>query len=88
MAQCRDLENHHHEKLLEISINTLEKVVKGELDEDLPEDVRAVSGTGGRRVVGVEAWYGPGQAESTQLCGSSEPGDLRGLRFLTCKREQ
>lgn len=43
MAQCRDLETHHHEKLLEISINTLEKIVKGELDEDLPEDVRVVS---------------------------------------------
>ncbi|KAM6186379.1 LOW QUALITY PROTEIN: dynein regulatory complex subunit 3 [Rhynchocyon petersi] len=39
---CRDLENHHHEKLLEISINTLEKIVKGELDEDLPDDVRAL----------------------------------------------
>nr|XP_051697945.1 dynein regulatory complex subunit 3 isoform X6 [Oryctolagus cuniculus] len=44
MAQCRDLENHHHEKLLEISINTLEKMVKGEPDEDLPDDVRAVPG--------------------------------------------
>ncbi|XP_069917811.1 dynein regulatory complex subunit 3-like isoform X3 [Oryctolagus cuniculus] len=42
MAQCRDLENHHHEKLLEISINTLEKMVKGEPDEDLPDDVRAL----------------------------------------------
>ncbi|XP_027730905.1 dynein regulatory complex subunit 3 isoform X3 [Vombatus ursinus] len=42
MAQCRDLENHHHEKLLEISINTLEKIVKSEFDEDLPDDVRAV----------------------------------------------
>ncbi|XP_043439240.1 dynein regulatory complex subunit 3 isoform X1 [Prionailurus bengalensis] len=42
MAQCRDLENHHHEKLLEISINTLEKILKGELDEDLPYDVRAL----------------------------------------------
>ncbi|XP_072506270.1 dynein regulatory complex subunit 3 [Notamacropus eugenii] len=42
MAQCRDLENHHHEKLLEISINTLEKIVKSEFDEDLPEDVRAL----------------------------------------------
>ncbi|KAL2765918.1 dynein regulatory complex subunit 3 isoform a [Daubentonia madagascariensis] len=42
MAQCRDLENHHHEKLLEISINTLEKIVKGELDEDLPDDLRAL----------------------------------------------
>ncbi|XP_008050464.1 dynein regulatory complex subunit 3 [Carlito syrichta] len=42
MAQCRDLENHHHEKLLEISINTLEKILKGDLDEDLPDDVRAL----------------------------------------------
>ncbi|XP_045382843.1 dynein regulatory complex subunit 3 isoform X3 [Lemur catta] len=40
--ECRDLENHHHEKLLEISINTLEKNVKGELDEDLPDDVRSL----------------------------------------------
>nr|XP_048304063.1 dynein regulatory complex subunit 3 isoform X2 [Myodes glareolus] len=42
MAQCRDLENHHHEKLLEIAINTLEKILKGEMDEDLPDDVRAL----------------------------------------------
>lgn len=42
MAQCRDLENHHHEKLLEICINTLEKLVKGELDEDLPDEVRGL----------------------------------------------
>ncbi|XP_073653143.1 dynein regulatory complex subunit 3 isoform X2 [Tursiops truncatus] len=41
MAQCRDLENHHHEKLLEIAISTREKIVKGELDEDLPDAVRA-----------------------------------------------
>ncbi|XP_041626734.1 dynein regulatory complex subunit 3 isoform X3 [Vulpes lagopus] len=40
MAQCRDLENHHHEKLLEISINTLEKILKGDVDEDLPDDLR------------------------------------------------
>lgn len=49
MAQCRDLENHHHEKLLEISINTLEKILKGELDEDLPDDVRSVSQGRGTR---------------------------------------
>ncbi|XP_067572395.1 dynein regulatory complex subunit 3 isoform X2 [Pseudorca crassidens] len=42
MAQCRDLENHHHEKLLEIAISTREKIVKGELDEDLPDAVRAL----------------------------------------------
>ncbi|PNJ08249.1 DRC3 isoform 9, partial [Pongo abelii] len=41
IAQCRDLENHHHKKLLEISISTLEKIVKGDLDEDLPDDLRA-----------------------------------------------
>ncbi|XP_008935284.1 PREDICTED: leucine-rich repeat-containing protein 48 [Merops nubicus] len=40
MTQCRDLENRHHEKLLEISINTLEKLLKNELHEDLPDDVR------------------------------------------------
>ncbi|KAK4813382.1 hypothetical protein QYF61_004719, partial [Mycteria americana] len=38
--ECRDLENRHHEKLLEICITTLEKSVKNELDEDLPADVR------------------------------------------------
>ncbi|XP_020669634.3 dynein regulatory complex subunit 3 [Pogona vitticeps] len=40
MAQCRDLENHHHEKLLETAINTLEKIVKSEFEEDMPDDVR------------------------------------------------
>ncbi|XP_010148405.1 PREDICTED: leucine-rich repeat-containing protein 48 [Eurypyga helias] len=40
MTQCRDLENHHHEKLLEISITALEKSVNNELGEDLPADVR------------------------------------------------
>ncbi|KFO27661.1 Leucine-rich repeat-containing protein 48 [Fukomys damarensis] len=40
--ECRDLENHHHEKLLEISISTLEKILKGEPDEELPDDVRAL----------------------------------------------
>uniref|UniRef100_A0A669QTN9 Dynein regulatory complex subunit 3 n=1 Tax=Phasianus colchicus TaxID=9054 RepID=A0A669QTN9_PHACC len=37
---CRDLENRHHEKLLEISISALEKSLKNELDEELPDDVR------------------------------------------------
>ncbi|XP_009634148.1 dynein regulatory complex subunit 3 [Egretta garzetta] len=40
MTQCRELENRHHGKLLEISITTLEKSVKNELDEDLPDDVQ------------------------------------------------
>lgn len=43
MNQCRDLENRHHEKLLEICITTLEKSVKNELEDDLPDDVRVVS---------------------------------------------
>ncbi|XP_054992907.1 dynein regulatory complex subunit 3 [Sorex araneus] len=42
MAQCRDLENHHHEKLLEISINTLEKIVKGDLDDEMPDELRSL----------------------------------------------
>uniref|UniRef100_A0A673WW02 Dynein regulatory complex subunit 3 n=1 Tax=Salmo trutta TaxID=8032 RepID=A0A673WW02_SALTR len=37
---CRDLENHHHEKLLEIAVATLERVAKNELEEDMPDDVR------------------------------------------------
>ncbi|XP_066546004.1 dynein regulatory complex subunit 3 [Amia ocellicauda] len=37
-AQCRDLENHHHEKLLEIALGTLAKVAKHELLEDMPDD--------------------------------------------------
>ncbi|KAF4092830.1 hypothetical protein AMELA_G00024950 [Ameiurus melas] len=36
---CRDLENYHHEKVLNIAVSTLEKVVKNELKEDLPDDV-------------------------------------------------
>ena len=42
MAQCRDLENQHHEKLMEMSIFTLEKVVKNELDDDIPDDLKEV----------------------------------------------
>ncbi|PKU36901.1 leucine-rich repeat-containing protein 48 [Limosa lapponica baueri] len=38
--ECRDLENRHHEELLEISITTQEKSLKNELDEDLPADVQ------------------------------------------------
>ncbi|XP_055040332.2 dynein regulatory complex subunit 3 [Misgurnus anguillicaudatus] len=38
-AQCRDLENHHHENQLEIALATLEKVAKNELEEEMPDDV-------------------------------------------------
>lgn len=86
MAQCRDLENHHHEKLLEISINTLEKMVKGELDEDLPDDVRAVS-EGWHCCVAEGGGLGGcwGQQSPAQLSGSNKP---ESLSFLICKREQ
>ncbi|CAL8305715.1 unnamed protein product [Merluccius merluccius] len=40
--KCRDLENHHHEKIKDIAMATLEKVVKNEVEDDLPDDVRAL----------------------------------------------
>ncbi len=43
-AQCRDLENQHHEQQLEIALATLEKVVKNELEEEIPDDMAMVSG--------------------------------------------
>ena len=41
-TSLRDLENTHHQKLEEISITTLEKVVKNELEDDIPDDLREV----------------------------------------------
>ncbi|KAJ8251203.1 hypothetical protein GJAV_G00218450 [Gymnothorax javanicus] len=41
-AQCRDLENNHNEKLLEISMVTLEKVAKNEVEEDSLDELRAL----------------------------------------------
>ncbi|NWV82046.1 DRC3 protein, partial [Dasyornis broadbenti] len=38
--QCRDLENQHHEKLMELTITILEKAEKHELEEDLPDDAQ------------------------------------------------
>ncbi|ESP03863.1 hypothetical protein LOTGIDRAFT_212018 [Lottia gigantea] len=40
LTQCRDLENMHHERMMEISIVTLEKVIKNELDEEISEELR------------------------------------------------
>ncbi|KAK3578006.1 hypothetical protein CHS0354_037388 [Potamilus streckersoni] len=40
LSQCRDLENIHHERMMELSIVTLEKVIKNELDEEISEDLR------------------------------------------------
>lgn len=42
----RELENLHHQKLEEIAMITLERVVKNELDDELPDDVREVRGNG------------------------------------------
>nr|XP_031361992.1 dynein regulatory complex subunit 3 [Lonchura striata domestica] len=38
--QCRDLENQHHKKLMEIAMATLRKVEHYELEEDFPDDLR------------------------------------------------
>ncbi|XP_022802864.1 dynein regulatory complex subunit 3-like [Stylophora pistillata] len=40
MTQLRDLENAHHEKVSDIAVVTLEKLMKNELEEDLPDDLR------------------------------------------------
>ena len=42
-TQCRDLETQHHEKLLELAIINLEKVVKNECDDEMQDDLRDVS---------------------------------------------
>ncbi|KAG2456111.1 DRC3 protein, partial [Polypterus senegalus] len=38
--KLRDLENFHHEKVLESATNTLERAKRNEFDEDLPKEVR------------------------------------------------
>ncbi|XP_031981874.1 dynein regulatory complex subunit 3 isoform X2 [Corvus moneduloides] len=40
LSQCRDLENQHHEKLMEMTFAILEKLDNRELEEDFPDDVR------------------------------------------------
>ena len=42
MTQLRDMENIHHEKVSDIAVVTLEKLMKNELEEDLPDDLRMV----------------------------------------------
>ncbi|CAD5116352.1 DgyrCDS5252 [Dimorphilus gyrociliatus] len=39
-SRMRELENQHNEKLLEIGQMTLEKIVKGEVDDDIPDEIR------------------------------------------------
>ena len=41
-TQCRELENQHHERLWEMSINVLERSMKNELDDDLTDDLQEV----------------------------------------------
>ena len=43
MTQCRELENTHNEKLSDIAVVTLEKFMKNELEEELPDELRNVS---------------------------------------------
>ncbi len=43
ISQCRELENQHNEKLMESAIITLEKIVKGEMEEELSDDLREVN---------------------------------------------
>ena len=43
LTQARELENVHTEKLLEIAHTTLDKVAKGELDDEVSEELRMVS---------------------------------------------
>lgn len=37
------LETNHHEKLSDVAVVTLEKLMKNELEEEMNEDVRVVS---------------------------------------------
>ena len=43
LAQARDTENVHNERVIEIAQLTLEKVSKNELDDEISEDLRMVS---------------------------------------------
>jgi len=42
ITQCRELENAHNEKLSDIAVVTLEKYMKNELEEELPEELRNI----------------------------------------------
>ena len=41
-SQLRDLENIQFERLQELCLSTLEKVLKGEVTDDFPDDLRDV----------------------------------------------
>ena len=42
MTQMRELENGHHEKVTEISLQYLENSIKGTLEEEPPDNLRKV----------------------------------------------
>ncbi|XP_067912057.1 dynein regulatory complex subunit 3 isoform X5 [Heterodontus francisci] len=42
IAQCRDLENHHNENMLEIAMSSYDKMGKNEGEEEMPEELRAL----------------------------------------------
>ena len=42
LAQARDIENVHNERMMEIAQITLDKVVKNEIDDDISDDLRMV----------------------------------------------
>ena len=42
MTQLRELESSHHEKVTEIGLQYLERLIKGTLEEDPPDELRKV----------------------------------------------
>ena len=46
LAQARDIENVHNEKMMEIAQVTLDKVAKNEIDDEISEELRMVSEDG------------------------------------------
>ena len=42
-TKCRDLETQHHERLMEICVRLLDKVVKTELNDELTEELQEVN---------------------------------------------
>ena len=40
MAHCRELENHHHDQLVDIGVRLLDKGIKAELDSDLLQELQ------------------------------------------------
>jgi len=50
-AKCRDLETQHHERLMEICVRLLDKVVKTELNDELTEELQEVDHFHSRNVM-------------------------------------